>query len=360
MARRKHSGEVNIGSDSFLDVIANIVGILIILIVIAGVRVSRAPAPKKKPAPVIEEVVAAPEIPQPVPEPEPEEADVVETTQPPVELTQQIQSLQSEIDQLEAKAAATEASKSELEQRQASGELEIAAGRQALQTESTQLEGHERSLAEMQALIAAQQNNLKLLQAQIKELNLRAPKVQKLKHRVTPVSRVVVGDQIHFRLSGNHVSQVPIHELLQAAMRQAKHQGGDLAHTRKYLGTAGPIGGYLLQYKLEAVPASASETARYGPGMVRVALTSFQLDPEPDIREETAEQALRKGSMFDVAIQTAEPGATFTLWVYPDSFQLYRQLQNHLHELGFTVAARPLPKGIPIAGSPEGSASAGQ
>ena len=360
MARRKHSGEVNIGSDSFLDVIANIVGILIILIVIAGVRVSRAPAPKKKSTPVVHEVAAAPVIPQPTVEPEPEEPDFVETTQPPPELTEQIQSLQSEIDQLEAVATATEASKSELEQRQASGELQIAAGRNALQTEKANREGYERSIAELQALIAAQQNNLSLLQDQIKELNLRAPKVQKLKHRVTPISRVVVGDQIHFRLNGNHVSQVPIHELLQAAMRQAKHQGGDMSQSRKYLGTAGPIGGYLLQYKLEAVPASAAETARFGPGMVRVALTSFQLDPEPDIREETAEQALRRGSMFDVAIQTAEPGATFTLWVYPDSFPLYRELQNHLHELGFTVAARPLPKGIPIAGSPEGSASAGQ
>ena len=40
---RRHHEETSFGSDSFLDVIANIVGILIILIVVAGVRVSRAP-----------------------------------------------------------------------------------------------------------------------------------------------------------------------------------------------------------------------------------------------------------------------------------------------------------------------------
>ncbi|MFQ5732786.1 MAG: hypothetical protein ACE5KM_12640, partial [Planctomycetaceae bacterium] len=40
---RRRSGELEFGSDSFLDIIANIVGILIILIVVAGLRVARAP-----------------------------------------------------------------------------------------------------------------------------------------------------------------------------------------------------------------------------------------------------------------------------------------------------------------------------
>lgn len=366
MARRKHSGEVNIGSDSFLDVIANIVGILIILIVIAGVRVGRAPVIKKKPAP-IEEAVAELVVPQaPAQAPvkpeleEIEEPEFVEVTTPPTELTEKIQTAQSEIDRLEAEAVANERARQELEQRQAQGELRIVAGRNKLLKEKAVRETHVRGIAELQALIAAQQKNLELLQVQFKEEQARAPKVQKLKHRVTPISRVVMGEQVHFRLSENKVSQVPIHDLLEAAMRQAKGRGMDFGNSRSVYGTAGPIGGYLLQYKLEAIHATAAEAARHGPGMVRIALTSFQLEPDPDILEETLEQALTRGSRFDLAIQTADPGSTFTLWVYPDSFQLYRQLQNRLHELGITVAARPLPKGIPIAGSPDGSASAGQ
>ena len=43
MSRRTRNDEIELGSDSFLDIIANIVGILIILIVIAGVKVSRQP-----------------------------------------------------------------------------------------------------------------------------------------------------------------------------------------------------------------------------------------------------------------------------------------------------------------------------
>ena len=43
MSRRKSSGDQEFGSDSFLDIIANIVGILIILIVVAGMKVARQP-----------------------------------------------------------------------------------------------------------------------------------------------------------------------------------------------------------------------------------------------------------------------------------------------------------------------------
>ena len=43
MGRRAHKAELEFGSDSFLDVICNIVGILIILIVVVAVKVERQP-----------------------------------------------------------------------------------------------------------------------------------------------------------------------------------------------------------------------------------------------------------------------------------------------------------------------------
>jgi len=43
MSRRRNGEDPEFGSDSFLDIIANIVGILIILIVVAGVKVARQP-----------------------------------------------------------------------------------------------------------------------------------------------------------------------------------------------------------------------------------------------------------------------------------------------------------------------------
>ena len=59
MSARKNHSELDFGSDSFLDIIANIVGILIILIVIAGVKVMRQPVALPQRAPSFAESVPA-------------------------------------------------------------------------------------------------------------------------------------------------------------------------------------------------------------------------------------------------------------------------------------------------------------
>ncbi len=94
--------------------------------------------------------------------------------------------------------------------------------------------------------------------------------------------------------------------------------------------------------------------------MMRIGVTNWTIVPDHDLKAEPAETALSLGSKFIRTLQTAEPGTTLTFWVYPDSFKLYRRLQQFAHNEGFTVAARPLPFGIPIAGSPNGTRSAGQ
>ena len=57
---------------------------------------------------------------------------------------------------------------------------------------------------------------------------------------------------------------------------------------------------------------------------------------------------------------SAGSDTTLTFWVYPDSYTLYRKLQSFAHEQGFPVAGRPLPTGVAISGSPNGTKSASQ
>jgi hypothetical protein len=52
--------------------------------------------------------------------------------------------------------------------------------------------------------------------------------------------------------------------------------------------------------------------------------------------------------------------ATVTVWVYPDSFDQFRQIKEELYKLGFLTASRPLPDGQPITGAPQGTRSAAQ
>ena len=71
-------------------------------------------------------------------------------------------------------------------------------------------------------------------------------------------------------------------------------------------------------------------------------------------------QALTPGSLFYTALRSAPTDTTLTFWVYPDSFGSFRELQTFAHQHGFKVAARPLPDGMLIMGSPSGSKSLGQ
>jgi len=90
-------------------------------------------------------------------------------------------------------------------------------------------------------------------------------------------------------------------------------------------------------------------------------LLGWEVVPESPNRGETLETTRSSSSSYARAIHRLNPGHdTITMWIYPDGFALYRQLRDDLHAHGFMVAARPLPDGTSIKGSPSGSLSAGQ
>ncbi len=90
-------------------------------------------------------------------------------------------------------------------------------------------------------------------------------------------------------------------------------------------------------------------------------LLGWEVIPEGNNRGETYEATRSPSSNYARAINRLSPGRdTITMWIYPDGFPLYRKLRDDLHARGFLVAARPLPEGTAIRGSPVGSVSAGQ
>lgn len=380
MARRRSTGEVNLGSDSFLDVIANIVGILIILIVLTGLRVSRAPvviaevpaetsapvpaavpmahiSPEEVPAPASEPVVAIAEPEEPV---EPDLEPFVEQLEPQPQLVARRISLQREIIDAEARLSQLQADATTTNQRQSQDEQETQRQQQAWKRRQIELSQRQRTQSELEQLLQKQQRQLDELRQLVAEQQQQQPTAQTLEHRVTPLARIIVQDQLHFRLQGNRVSEVPLQRLVELAGTELRERSGALMRQGSRIGVVGPVQGYLLNFKLELTGPSMTELSRQGGGTVRIALTSFEIEPTKDIHAETPEEALSAGSRFWEAAQDVPQGTTFTLWTYPDSFKLFRLLQARLQEHGFLVAGRPLPEGIPISGSPEGSASAAQ
>lgn len=393
MARRRHDNE-EIQADSILDVVANIVGILIILIVCAAVRAGSAPlelqalltpppeassepseeglsTPAPEPEPASTE--PAPEGPlASLPSPKPMEAPPVLTApvepprllappkdiEPSAETIAQFEQVQQELERLQnERAAALRALSSvgsgeeDMRQKIAALEGELKDAEAANQTRQSVTADSQSTVNDIAAKLAAARRQLDALE-KVK------PPAKELRHRVTPVSRMVTGNEVHFRLSEGRIAYVPMEEMKERLKIQIGKQREWLSKFRKHQGEIGPVHGFRMRYVVERED-SGVEDLRQG-GMMRIVVSSFECVPDASLKGETAKEALKKNSSFQQLLRSASPEATLTFWVYPDSFGLYRDLTQFAHREGFTVAARPLPMGVPIAGSPKGSRSSGQ
>ena len=399
MSRRTSNDQERFGSDSFLDIVANIVGILIILIVVAGLRVSRAPVPIRpvdvpplsdKEVPEAEtdtiDVVETPsrstteelvaemtqeadadvtpdpevsdaEVSDPVTEPA---AEVLVPPSPPEELVQRSEALKAAIETLREKheEETNQLRKKREEEKHLQKDLGQTSDALAAVTAEV-ASARDQASASAEALKRAKELLASLL-AEIERLDEDKPPPTVIEHRVTPISHEVLGPEVHFRLERNRVSVVPLEGLLERLKEQIDRQKDWLLRYRRHEGEVGPVEGFTMRYVIERKALSVFEELQHGRGIVRIAVTQWRIEPNQNLIAETAGEAQRVNSAFQAALLTAPYDATLTFWIYPDSFALYRQLQQIAQRHGFTVAARPLPFGVPIAGSPRGSRSAGQ
>ncbi len=380
MSRRPRS-ELQFGSDSFLDVVANIVGILIILIVIAGLRVSQAPVRVARPESVPSAAVEPPLTPFPEPENEPPSLEIVEEIstepaplhqvktvpslepvplEPPPTLVRRADDLKAEIDQLtrDYRAAADETAAAR--QTETEWNERLARVRSQVQTREQQAGELADDLEIQRTSIRQLKSTAETLLRQIDEEERKNPPVEALEHRVTPLSRVIHSHEQHYRLSANRVSEVPI-TLLSARLRDQIERRKDwLVKQQSQQGTVGPIQGYTMNYLVRRESMGVIDEVRYGSGMVKITVANWRIEPEAELITESATEALKPGARFYESLVNADEKTSLTFWVYPDSYPIYRKLQKFAHQQGFLVAGRPLPEGIAISGSPNGSKSAGQ
>lgn len=377
---KKHRGELQFGSDSFLDVVCNIVGILIIMMVMAGVRAGRAPvtlemlvpesldsAPPRRiavdeaaalpvaPPPVIvEEPLALPETPPKPVEPEAPLAPPPEFVQAVVALSREVHALSGDLSTVVRQVTTTHETLATLEQR-------LATVRELLKNKQSEVTDLEEKRAASTHAVATLRKTLGQLQEELTATEIDAGRAGKrIEHRITPIARVVSGEERHYRVSNNRVSSVPLQPLVERLKEQLERRKDWLAKSRQHHGQVGPIDGYALHYIMQRESLSAVDELRFGSGMYRISVAEWRVEAQPDLVEETATQALQPGGRFYASLIDAPPETTITFWVYPDSFEGYGKLKQFCHEQNFTVAGRPLPDGQPIAGSPNGSRSAGQ
>lgn len=398
MARRtRPQGDAEISSDSFLDIIANIVGILIILIVVAGMRVSQAPifqeTPEEEAAVEEEQVLYEPAPPMAVgttdaelwSPPEIAEAEpmvpanpvIIDVTEEPdPELFARHERQQTQIKELQSQLLTLKQNLSDEERQSADAEQMLVSKKTKLESLNTELkeakanyDTAKESLIEKQKSVTEKEQETARLLAILKSEEAEEQKLSRankpdakiLRHDMTPVSQIVKEQEIHFLISNNTVAAVPLEEFLVDLKDRIRTKQSWLLRANSHSGEIGSIRGFRMQYLVEKEQRTHFDQLRSGSSQIRIVLSQFALIPDDEtIIRETLEQATSSTSRYLIAIRSASPGTTCTFWVHPDSFETYQKLKKYAHESDLRVAGRPLPQGMPITGSPSGSHSAAQ
>lgn len=356
MKRHQHHDDAHQGHDSFLDVVANVVGVLIIVVMLVGMR-SQDPEVIARRAKMLAEQKAEEEGPRKP------AVTLVAQTQPDIDLDaarREVLNLRGEVQEL---AGRTESAAAESERllatRNQLQQLAVAA-EQLISEERNELDQSQRDQFDLRRQLQAAEHELEDLTATKVAVENTADTVEVLKHMPTPMAKTVFGDEAHFRLLEGNLVYVPLTELVEVLKREAKIKVYKLEEASEITETIGPIGGFHMKYTMHRTKIAMNTSQGT---VVREAadLKQFILVPDAAVLGEPLDEALAEGSEFRQRLKRYDPNhTTITVWTYPDSYNDYRRLKDVLFKLGYLTAGRPMPHGQPIAGSPSGSRSAAQ
>lgn len=320
-----------IGSDSFLDVVSNIVGILIILVMVAGSRAKTYVArPEEKPA----SVVAAPSADE-------MKADLRSARRTAQSLAADLGKLTREAARLANEVKAAEYAQIQVGSFIATAEHELAKERDRLDEKTRR----QHDLAEK--IVATRRKLDEIRREQISIVSTAAPEIV-VKSYPSPISATVFTTEEHYRLLGKRITRVPFEELKDLLLDERRQLIWKLEDLPEVSGSVGPRDGFRLDYHFVKTPRGGSLTAAY------------YIPVQSNLGEPVAE-ALAEGSEFRRQLTRLDrQNTTITIWTYPDSFDEFRELRKELYRMGFSVAGRPLEKDSRIGFSPGGSKSAAQ
>jgi hypothetical protein len=336
----KHQEEV-IGQDSFLDVVANLVGILIILVMGVGARATT------------DMDVASTELQEPPAAAVELQADVVAAKSAADDVEKDFRRIMG---QMKAQEIEIVYRKGERDKTQ----LVVAAAEQSIDKQRQQLDDSQRQAFDRQKAVSATESELDELNRAIGQIDSSLPQTEIISHLPTPMAKTVFGHEVHLRLHRGRVAYVPWDDFIARLKVDASQKAGRLREQPEYTDTIGPVGGFWMRYTLKK--ESHVLQGKVGVAVQQtVSLEKFELLAEDDEMGEPLEEALREDSQLAAVLAKNRPSSTtITVWTYPDSFSEFRRLKRVLFDRGYVTAARPLPPDHPIGGSPDGTRSAAQ
>lgn len=338
------------GQDSFLDVIANVVGVLIILVMLVGVRTShRLVVAQNSPSTPVVEIDPAPEDASRL------RRELKTATQETLAVQRSNKEKAQRILALAYESKAHDQQRIRLAMHRSIIENDIATRRQRLDSQRQREFDVQRQLMESQ---------LKLDELAQEQLTLvSAPDVvEEIESIPTPLARTIEGQSIHLRLSNGLVSIVPLEEML----AEINNRVDDIRRRLQSSGTAvemvGPIDGYRLKFTATSRAASDSIGGPRVGQLQRTVVDQYaEISPVSDVIGQNVEQALMPGSTVYRHLQSHRRARIpVVVWLYTDSFDEFRPLKRAIWEMGFSLATRPMEPGSKIGASPHGTHAAAQ
>ena len=343
---RKRSA-IELGHDAFLDIVANLVGILIILVVVLGTQSTAA----------IEEINERAQ--EKSVEAQLESLATNEQLESLAQYSMRAASAQAESDRFESKVKRFD-SEIKVRQQQRAALLDLLAQAELAWKEQKQsLDEEVTRQAELETELKTAQSELAQLEGERKRLQDQPDNVVAVEHLPTPMAKTVFGDELHFRLKDNRLSLVPIEKLV-SEIRRDFARVAPSSREGRIDAAVGPVRGYIAKYRMDKGREMVSRGGQVQMS-TRIQLVGMTLEPLEEPYGLPMKDAMAPGGELDIELAGRDPGTTtITVWVYPENFAAFRQLKEHLYQRGFATAARPLPDDYPISGGPAGSRSNAQ
>ncbi len=343
--------QITTGQDSFLDIVANLVGILIILVVVVSAQASAAPEPVT-PNTALAERVAELE------EENSRSADSVakmeiDNHQLEARIIQENRLAMQLANQRHEMLIQLEIVRQEMSKQRAANEQKL----DSIDAKHKQVL---RKQIEFEAKKRFFERELEDLARETNAVQASTPKIEVIDHFPNPIAKTVFNEEVHFRLAEGLISYVPMDELISVMKSEWKVKAEKLKQSDRTIETIGPVANYRMQYEL--VAETVKQNTQYGEmGRKSVRFKQFSIQPLARQFGETVENALRDGSDFQKALSRLEPRkTTVSIWVYPDGYADHNKIKSWLHEQGFQMASWPLGFGKKISGGPQGFKTSAQ
>ena len=220
----EHEEAVN--ADSFLDIVASVVSVMIIMVMMTGLKIKNTP-PDAEPT---GELARA-------------GGDLVEKRREEESLRSDVQKIAREMEEIQVQTAARGRDRDILALATTGLDQELRGARQAA-TRAAPPDGR------LTAKVIEARGRLEILNRQREAIEKLPAQSVQIESFTTPLGRTVERRELHFQLSRGRIAYVPLNELVEKAAADLKHKMHKLSERPELTDTVPPEQGFRLTYTI--------------------------------------------------------------------------------------------------------------